>query len=140
MRVERRKFPLFLPDFGAILYFFYGFYCGQQSTMGEVQRFTTNEGDCKNVIEPCQGGGGGGMGLCEVQRETTEICVIRSEFSPMVLDTFTSRRKLNITVLEGVYVYKVYRNSQNLSSDPTFCPWHLTHSHPVGINSQFWKE
>ena len=67
------------------------------------------------------------MGLCE-------ICVIRSEFSPMALDTFTSRRKLNITVLEGVYVYKVYRDSQNLSSDPTFCPWHLTHSHPVGKN------
>ena len=62
------------------------------------------------------------MGLCEVYRETTKICVIRSEFSPMALDTFTSRRKLNITVLEGVYVYKVHRDSQNLSSDPTFLP------------------
>ena len=66
------------------------------------------------------GGGGGGMGLCEVYRETIKICVIRSEFSPMAIDTFTSRRKLNITVLEGVYVYKVYHDSQNLSSDPTF--------------------
>ena len=38
----------------------------------------------------------------------------------MAIETFTSRRKLNITVLEGIYVYKVYRDSQNLSSDPTF--------------------
>ena len=62
------------------------------------------------------------MGLYEVYRETTKICVStpKSEFSPMAIDTFTSRRKLNITVLEGVYVYKVYRDSQNLSSDPTF--------------------
>ena len=84
------------------------------------------------------GGAEGGMGLCEVYRETTKICVIRSEFSPMALDTFTSRRKLNITVLEGVYVYKVYRDSQNLSSDPTFRPWHLTHSHSVGKRDLLW--
>ena len=56
----------------------------------------------------------------------------------MALDTFTSRRKLNITVLEGVYVYKVYRDSQNLSSDPTFRPRHLTHSHSFGNRDLLW--
>ena len=39
------------------------------------------------------GWGEGGMGLCEVYRETTKICVIRSDFLPMAPDTFTSRRK-----------------------------------------------
>ena len=63
-------------------------------------------GDCKNVTEPSCGGGGaeGGIGLCEVYRETAKICVIRSEFSPMAIDTLTSRRKLNITVFK-VYMY-----------------------------------
>ena len=77
------------------------------------------------MLQSLLGGGGaeGGIGLCEV----FFFCVIRSEFSPMAIDTFTSRRKLNITVLEGVYVYKVYRDSQNLSSDPTFAhgTWHI---------------
>ena len=59
MRVERKKFPLFSPDFGEILYFFQGIYCGQQSIRGEVWRLTTNEGDCKNVTEPSWGEGGG---------------------------------------------------------------------------------
>ena len=74
------------------------------------------------MLQSLLGGRGaeGGMGLCEVYRESTKICVIRSEFSPMAIETFTSRRKLNITELEGVYVYKVYRDSHNLSSDPTF--------------------
>ena len=81
-------------------------YCGQQSIRGgEVWRFTTNEGDCKNVTEPsCGGRAEGGIGLCEVYRETAKICVIRSEFSPMAIDTLTSRRKLNITVFK-VYMY-----------------------------------
>ena len=96
-RVECKKFPLFLPDFGAILYYFQGIYCGQQSISGEVWRFTTNEGDCKNVTEPFWGGGEGGIGLCEV-----------------------------------------HRDSQNLSSDPTFRPWHLTHSHSVGKRDLLW--
>ena len=50
------------------------------------------------------GGAEGGIGLCEVYRETAKICVIRSEFSPMAIDTLTSRRKLNITVFK-VYMY-----------------------------------
>ena len=33
---------------------------------------------------------------------------------------------------------EVYRDSQNLSSDPTFRPWHLTHSHSVGKRDLLW--
>ena len=134
MRVERRKFPLFLPDFGAILYFFTDSIVASRVQGGKYRGLPPMRGIVRMLQSLLRGGGEGGMGLCEVYRETTKIWVIRSEFSPMALDTFTSRRKLNITVLEGVYVYKVYRDSQNLSSDPTFCPWHLTHSHPVGKN------
>ena len=61
MRVARRKFLLFLPNFGAISYFFRANCCGQQSIKGEEWKFTTNEGDCKNVTEPYLGGGGGIM-------------------------------------------------------------------------------
>ena len=35
-------------------------------------------------------GGGGEEGSCKVYRDTAKICVIRSEFSPMALETFTS--------------------------------------------------
>ena len=121
MRVERRKFPLFLPDFGAILYFFTEFIVASRVQGGKYRGLPPMRGIVR-MLQSLLRGGGRGMGLCEVYRETTKICVIRSEFSPMALDTFTSRRKLNITVLEGVYVYKVHRDSQNLSSDPTFLP------------------
>ena len=33
---------------------------------------------------------------------------------------------------------QVYRDSQNLSSDPAFRPWHLTHSHSVGKRDLLW--
>ena len=46
MRVARREFLLFLPDFGAISYFFEGELLWQQSIKGEEWRFTTNERDC----------------------------------------------------------------------------------------------
>ena len=83
MRVARRKFLLFLPNFGAILYFFFqGELLWQQSIKWEEWKFTTNEGDCKNVTEPYLGGGGEG--------------------------------------------------SKSVSSDLSFRPWHLKHSHPIG--------
>ena len=90
MRVARRKFLLFLADFGATSYFFFeGELLWQQSTKGEEWRFTTNEGDCKNVTHPLLGG----RGSCKVYRDTAKIFAIRFEFSLMALETFTSRRK-----------------------------------------------
>ena len=71
------------------------------------------------MLQSLLGGGGpeGGIGLCELYRETTKICVIRSEFSPMAIDTFTSRRKLNITVLK-VYMYiKFIVTAKSVRSD-----------------------
>ena len=59
MRVARRKFLLFLLDFGVISNFFLrANCCGQQIIKGEEWRFTTNEGDCKNVTDPLLGEGG----------------------------------------------------------------------------------
>ena len=57
VRVERRKFLLFLPNFGVMSYFFQGELLWQQSIKGEEWRLTTNKGDCKNVTEPYLGGG-----------------------------------------------------------------------------------
>ena len=56
MRVARRKFLLFLPNFGAVSYFFQGELMWQQSIKGEEWRLTTNKGDCKNVTELYLGG------------------------------------------------------------------------------------
>ena len=83
--------------------------CGQQSIKGEEWKFTTNEGDCTNVTEPYLGRGGGGS--CKVYLDTAKICVIRSEFSPMPLETFTSHRKKNITVLGGITHSRINFNS-----------------------------
>ena len=45
----------------------------------------------------------GGGGACKVYRDTAKICVIRSEFSPMALDTFTfTASEKNIIVLGGI--------------------------------------
>ena len=54
---------------------------------------------------------GGGEGSCKVYIDTTKICVIRSEFSLMAVETFTSRRKKNITVLGGITHSRVTFNS-----------------------------
>ena len=43
-----------------------------------------------------------GGGNCKVYRDTAKICVIRSDFSPMALETFTSRRK-KISLCSEVY-------------------------------------
>ena len=56
-------------------------------------------------------GEGGEEGSCKVYRDTAKICVIRSQFSPMALETFTSRRKKNITVLGGITHSRVTFNS-----------------------------
>ena len=90
MRIACRKFLLFLPDFGAISFFFEGELLWQQSIKGKEWKFTTNEEDCKNVTEPYLGGG---EESCKVYRYTAIICVIRSQFSPMALETLTSHRK-----------------------------------------------
>ena len=55
--------------------------------------------------------GGGGGGSCKVYLDTAKICVIRSEFSPMALETFTSHRKKNITVLGGITHSRITFNS-----------------------------
>ena len=69
--------------------------CGQQSIKGEEWKFTTGEGDCKNVTEPYLGRGGGGV----KRRDHVEFIVTQPK---------------------------------SVSSDPSFRPWHLKHSHPVG--------
>ena len=48
-----------------------------------------NEEDRKIVTEPYGGEGGS----CKVYHDTAKIYVIRSEFSPMALELFTSRRQ-----------------------------------------------
>ena len=48
-----------------------------------------NEEDRKIVTEPY----GGEEGSCKVYHDTAKIYVIRSEFSPMALELFTSRRQ-----------------------------------------------
>ena len=107
MRVARRKFPLFLLDFGAILYFFRANCCGQQSIKVEEWKFTTGLQECHRALFR----GGGGEGSCKVYIVTAKICVIRSEFSLMAVETFTSRRKKNITVLGGITHSRVTFNS-----------------------------
>ena len=56
------------------------------------------------------GGGGGEKGACKVYHDPAKICVIRSEFSPMAIDTFTSRRK-KISLLGGITHSRVTFNS-----------------------------
>ena len=91
MKVARRKFPLFLSDFGAILYFFSrANCCGQQGIKGEEWRFTTGLYECHRALFR---GRGGGEGSCKVYIDTAKICVIRSQFSLMAVEIFTSRRK-----------------------------------------------
>ena len=88
MRVARRKLLLFLPNFGAIAYFF----------LGRTAMATEYKGGnllrMRGIVRMSQsliwGGGGGEEGSCKVYRDTAKICVIRSEFSPMALETFTS--------------------------------------------------
>ena len=60
-RVERKKFPLFLPDFGAILYFFHGFYCGQQSTRGKYRDLPPMRGIVRMLQSLVRGGRGDGI-------------------------------------------------------------------------------
>ena len=94
MWVERRKFPLFLPDFGATLYFFADSIVASRVQGGKYRGLPPMRGIVRMLQSLLRGGWGeGGMGLCEVYRETTKICVIRSDFLPMAPDTFTSRRK-----------------------------------------------
>ena len=57
--------------------------------MAEYRELTVNEEDRKSVPEPYGGGGGGNVKFIMTQPK----CVIRSEFSPMTLEIFTSRRK-----------------------------------------------
>ena len=87
MRVARRKLLLFLPNFGAIAYFF----------LGRTAMATEYKGGnllrMRGIVRMSQSliwGGGGEEGSCKVYRDTAKICVIRSEFSPMALETFTS--------------------------------------------------
>ena len=91
MKVARRKFPLFLSDFGAILYFFFrANCCGQQSIKGEEWRFTTGLYECHRAL--FRGGGGGGERSFKVYIDTAKIFPIRFEFSPIALETLTSHR------------------------------------------------
>ena len=53
----------------------------------------------------------GGGGNCKVYRDTAKICVIRFDFSPMALETFTSRRKKIFTVFGGIPHSRVTFNS-----------------------------
>ena len=55
--------------------------------------------------------GGGGEVSCKVYRDTSKICVIRSEFSPMALKTFKSRREKKKTVLNDITHSRVTFNS-----------------------------
>ena len=57
MRVVRKEFPLFLPDFGAIPCFLSRICCGQQSTKRDrkCRKLTAKEGDRKIVTEPYGG-------------------------------------------------------------------------------------
>ena len=54
--------------------------------------------------------GGGGEVSCKVYRDTSKICVIRSEFSPIALKTFKSRWKKK-TVLRDITHSRVTFNS-----------------------------
>ena len=73
MRVERRKFLLFLPDFEAISYFFHG-----GSVVAEYKR-GSNE-NClpmRRIVRLFQsliGGGGGGGRECKVYHDTAKMC------------------------------------------------------------------
>ena len=57
MRVVRREFSLFLPDFWAIPCFFRRIYCGQQSIKRDrkCRKLTAKQGDRKIVTEPYGG-------------------------------------------------------------------------------------
>ena len=84
-----KKVPVVFTRFWGDLIFFGGANCcGQQSIKGKEWRFTTNEGDCKNITEPYLGGGDHVKFIV-----TQPKSIILSEFSPLALETFTSRRK-----------------------------------------------
>ena len=65
----------------------------------------------KGIVRMSQSLIWGEEGSCKVYCDTAKVCVIRSEFSPMALETFTSRRKKNITVLGGITYSCVTFNS-----------------------------
>ena len=93
MRVERRKFPLFLPDFGAILYFFTDSIVASRVQGGKYRGLPPMRGVVRMLQSPLRGGEGG-----------------------------------------WEYVKFIVKRPKSVSSDPSFCPWHLTHSHSVGNN------
>ena len=82
-RVERKKFPLFLPDFGAILYFFFTDSIEVNRVQGGKYRDLPPMRGIVRMLQSLLRRGGGEMGLCEVYRETTKICVStpKSEFA-----------------------------------------------------------
>ena len=89
IRVARRKFLLFLPDFGAISYFWGGELLWPTEYKGGRMKIYYQWGGLLECHRALFGGGGS----CKVYRDTAKICVILSEFSPLALETFTSRRK-----------------------------------------------
>ena len=88
MRVERRKFLLFLPDFGAISYFFMGDLMWQSIKRGSIENWLPMRRIVR-LFQSLMRGGGGNVKFIMTQPK----CVIRSDFSPMTLEIFTSRRK-----------------------------------------------
>ena len=87
MRVERRKFLLFLPDFGAISYFSMGDLLWQSIKRGSIENWLPMRRIVRLFQSLMGGGGGGNVKFIMTQPK----CVIRSEF--FTSEIFTSRRK-----------------------------------------------